>query len=141
MHRDMIKASFVFIFFCFHFDLLNAQQNDKCEILTGLLRNEEVRKVFHLDMHKSMPINFIDTKQIFNSCEIDSVYGREVKVLHDSSYINVINNSNIIVNSLAKKGRKYKIELYHKIMEAYGYIELTKKGRHYIVSKVLMGNF
>jgi hypothetical protein len=137
----MIKVSYIFIFFCLHCESLDAQQNAECEILTGLLRDDKIRKVLHLDMNKSMPINFIDTRRFFKNCEIDSIYGREVKVIHDSSYISIINNSNIIINSLKKRGRKYKIELYHKIMEAYGYVELKKKGRRYIVSKVLMGNF
>lgn len=127
--------------FSISFTSLYSQNITNCEILTALLNNKEIEKVFHFSLHKGKPIIFVDIKQIFKGCQLDSAYGRAVKIVHDSSYIHVIDNSNIIIHSLVKKRSIYRIELYHRIMEAYGHVEFARKSGRYIVSKVLMGNF
>jgi|SRR6185312_2774346 len=112
-----------------------------CQMLTNLLKNDDIRRIFHLDLYKGVPIIFVDAKNYFSNCQIDNAFARPVKVVHDSSYQSIIDDSNIIIMSLVKKGNRYRIELYHKIMEAYGHIEFKKKRDKYIIKKVLMGNF
>lgn len=134
----------VFLFiaaFTLYYTSLYSQRGANCGMLTALLNNKEVDKVFHLALNRSVPIIFVDPKQIFKDCQIDSAYGRTVKIVHDSSYVSIVDDSNIIIKSLVQKGKKYQLELYHKIMQAYGYVEFTRKRGQYKVSEVMMGNY
>jgi hypothetical protein len=138
---DLKKCLLTFLILVGAANFLYSQRHADCRLLTELLRNDDVRRVFHLDLYKGVPIIFVDAKKYFDSCQIGSVFGRPVKIVHDSSLENVIDDSNIIIMSLVTKGNMYRIELYHKIMEAYGHIEFRKKRNKYVIKKVLMGNF
>ena len=106
-----LMASFVF---CCSY----GQNKTGCEILNALLKHSEAKKVFYFDKHKDVPIVLVDVNNYFGDCTIDDFYGRNVQIVHDSSYLSQTNYSNLIVNHISQPGNKYKISIYYKVRNA-----------------------
>jgi hypothetical protein len=118
-----------------------SQEGKQCGALISLLRDQEVKKAFHLDLHPEVAIILVDTKNKFCTCDLPEVYGRKVSVTCNLDEENRINHSNIVIKGFVKKRKYYELEVSHKVMQAYGFVRFTKSNAGYKVSKVMIGNF
>jgi hypothetical protein len=117
------------------------QKKDDCEILKALLKHNEAKKVFYFDKHTEVPIVFVDTHNCFKDCAINDYYGRKVRIVHDSSYINQVNYSNIIINTLPPNPKKYMVSGYYKIRNALFYFNYKRWKGKIVITKFEGGYF
>ena len=117
------------------------QKGINCDILKALLRHDEARQVFYFDIHKEVPIIFVDLDNYFSDCEIADHDGRPVKIVHDSAYLNEINYSNIIVNRLPSNPRHYMVSIWYKKRNALFYLNYKTKNGKIIITKFEGGYF
>ena len=111
------------------------QKNNSCELLIALLRHDEARKVFYFDKHTEVPIVFVDVRNYFKNCTIDDFYGREVKIVHDSSYLEQVNYSNVIINMLPQTENRHKIFAHYKMRNAIFQVNFKKRNGKIVVTK------
>jgi regulatory protein YycI of two-component signal transduction system YycFG len=107
---------------------------DKCEILNTMLKDSTIEVWYHLKEYPDTPVILIDLKRAFNDCSHNAINGRMTKLVTDSSIINQINKSNILVSFYSSGKRRYKIELYRRINHAYFWTELRmRRGKFFSV--------
>jgi hypothetical protein len=116
-------------------------QENKCDLLFVLLKNENVKQIFNLQRFKIPVIIFVDTNRFFEGCIIGSIYGRAVRIVHDSSYIQEENYSNLVLYNLLPTKKGFKLEVFYRVKQAYGWVEFKKKGNKFEVSKTSLGYF
>jgi hypothetical protein len=117
------------------------QKNNSCELLAALLKHEEARKVFYFNKHTEVPIVFVDVHYYFKDCTITNYYGREVKIVHDSSYLEQVNYSNIIINILPQTGRTHKISAYYKMRNAIFKVNFKRRNGKIVITKIEGGYY
>jgi hypothetical protein len=136
-----MKMLFVFILATL-FSGYSKKEKLGCEILHALLKSKTATEVFYFDKHTEVPIIFIDTNYYFEGCELISQSGRKVKIVHDSSFLNEVNYSNIIINNVPQKNtNRFKITLYYKIRKAFFEVDLKRIKDSLIVTECKGGYF
>lgn len=117
------------------------QQSINCKILDAFLEDDNAKGVFGFEVYKGVPITIVDISRQFKECSVPDRYGRKVEIVHDSSYQEVVNSSNIIVYNVTRTHKRYKMKVYFKIRQAFGDIYFKKKKDYFVVSKFSVGNF
>jgi hypothetical protein len=120
---------------------LYSQNSVNCKILNGLLRSSDFRATFKIDKNQNQSIVVNDIRDYFGSCLIDSIYGKDVKILKDTSGIGDAKSRNIIIYKLTKIEGKYKVEVHQKYTGAYGFVEFKNAKNKVILLKFSVGYF
>jgi hypothetical protein len=112
-----------------------------CKLLNTLLKSRDAKATFKLDRGQNRSIFIIDAKGYFNGCVIDSIYGKSVNVLKDTSGIDDAKKRNIVIYKVIKIKNKYRIEIHQKYTGAYGFVEFKNTKGKVILSKFSIGYF
>lgn len=118
-----------------------AQQSKHCSIISVLLNDSEACAIFKFDRVKEVPIRFIDVRKILATCNLGSIYNRNVEIVSDTTLKKEISVSNIIIYGVERKGNRYIMEIAQKFTGAYGTIEFKRRQKKFYISKRAVGYF
>jgi hypothetical protein len=132
----------VFLFFVIiTANLPSHSQANKCKFLDAVLEYESAKKVLYFDIHQEVPIVFVDVRHVFSGCPPGNLFGREIKIIDDSSQISEINYSNIVVEYFSQTNKKFILRLFYAKRNAFVIIEAKRKKNKVKIKKFSAGYF
>jgi hypothetical protein len=73
----------------------------------------------------------IDTSSFFDSCKLENINGRDIRIVNDSSLLKQGDYSTILVIGREMGKKMFKVEIYYFVTHAYGWVVLKQRHRKF----------
>jgi hypothetical protein len=110
-----------------------SQEITRCQVVDAVLKFDKANEIFFFKKNDRVPIVFVDVDTLLKDCKFKDYYGRKVEVAHDSSYLQIANESNITVKGIQKIGNLQKIWLFYASANAFFTFVIKRKAGKVIV--------
>lgn len=114
-----------------------AREPFSCVILEKIIQDKKIILLFHLDKRVISYTAFVDTNHYFSKCEINDMFGKEIRIFQDKDILPIEDSALLVLNiiSVKQKDREIEVAIFCKSSKYYCEITLNKKRNQYIIEK------